>query len=93
MGILVQHLSPPSETDLRDFRRRFPPKLRELIGHWEHEVPVGRDGSPGFLGRYEAAASDHETAVATAQRKLEGRYDALDQPPITYFAEVYPVGQ
>jgi integrase len=89
--MLVKHLSPPTRTGLRNFRRRFPPELRELIGRWEHKVPVGREGSPGFLARYEAAASDYETAVAAAQRRLEGRYDALDRPLIAYLAEAHRV--
>ena len=88
MGIFVKHLTPPTKSGLRSFRRRFPPKLRDLIGRWEHQVPLGVQGSDGFLARYEAAASEWETTVTAAQRKLEGRYDTLDRPLIAYLAEV-----
>jgi integrase len=91
MGIIVKHLSPPTKTGLRTFRRRFPPELRELIGRWELKVPLGSERSPGFLARYEAAASDYDTTVAAAQRRLEGRYDTLDRPLIEYLAELYRV--
>jgi integrase len=43
------------------------------------------------LARYEAAASNYETTVAVAQRRLEGRYNTLDRPLIAYLAELYRV--
>jgi integrase len=91
MGIFVQHLTPPTKTGLRTFRRRFPPELRELIGRWELKVPLGREGAEGFWAAYETALSDYDKMVAVAQQKLEGRYDTLDGPLIAYLVEVHRV--
>jgi len=69
------------------FRRKFPDDLRSLLGRREHKVPLGPQGSPGFLSRYEQAAADYDRTVSTARRKLNGQFDPLDRPVIAFLAE------
>lgn len=86
MGIIVKHIQKHSSGRL-NFRRAFPPELRAIIGRREHKAPLGLEGSPGFLARYEQSAQDFDAAVGIAQRRLSGSYDDLDVPLIAYLAE------
>jgi integrase len=53
------------------------------------KVSLGREGSAGFLSRYEAALGLWETTVALARRQALGAYDVLDGPMIAEIAEHY----
>lgn len=86
MGILVKHIQKHPSGRL-NFRRAFPPELRETVGRREHKAPLGREGSPGFLARYEQSAQAYDAIVGLAQRRLIGSFDALDAPLIAYLAE------
>ena len=70
-----------------NFRRAFPPELHAIVGRREDKPPLGREGSAGFLTRYEEAARKFDETVDLAERKLAGAYDALDAPLIAYLAE------
>ena len=90
MGMVVKHIQKhPSGRAL--YRRKFPDDLRSIIGKREHKVPLGLQASPGFLARYEEAASGYDATVTAARRKLEGAFDVLDRPVIAFLAESYRV--
>ena len=86
MGMLVKYIQ-RHPSGRCNYRRAFPPELQAIIGRREHKSPLGREGSAGFLTRYEQAARKFEETVDLAERKLAGSYDALDAPLIAYLAE------
>lgn len=57
------------------------------------KVSLGREGAPGFLGRYEAALAQWEATVAQARRLMLGQYDTLDGPMIAEIVETYRVAE
>jgi integrase len=96
MAMLVKHiLRHPSGRV--SFRRPYPPELRSFIpgpggkGPAELKVSLGREGSPGFLSRYEAALTEWDSIVSKARRRQEGAYDRLGSAIIAYLAEAYRV--
>lgn len=89
MGLLVKHLTPSTNTGRRTFRRKFPDDLQGIIGRREHKVPSGLEAPSSFLARYEQAAASFQEIVGTAQRKLSGANDVLDDPTIAYLAKVF----
>jgi integrase len=91
MGLFVKHVF-EHPSGRCDFRRRYPEKLRPIIGPWEHKVSLGRKDTPGFLARYENAANEFDAIVAAARRKQEGRYDRLDRPRIAHLAALHEQG-
>jgi hypothetical protein len=73
MGLLVKHTKEHKSGRI-EFRRAFPPELRDFIvdggnaGRREHKVPLGTRGTPGLLSRWEAALADFDNIVATRLR-------------------------
>ncbi|OWK31793.1 tyrosine-type recombinase/integrase [Sphingomonas mucosissima] len=94
MAMLVKHiLRHPSGRV--SFRRQYPPELRQFIagpgasGPTVLKVSLGKEGSPGFLSRYEAAQNRWEATVSLARRQALGDYDAIDAPLIAEVVETY----
>ncbi|QDM40619.1 tyrosine-type recombinase/integrase [Altererythrobacter sp. TH136] len=89
MGLYIMHIL-KHRSGRRSFRRVIPEELRPFCGgKTELKVSLGQEGSQGFHSRYEAAAQAYEVMIATAQRKLDGAFDALDPPRIAYLAELF----
>jgi integrase len=92
VGIVVPHTQKfPSGRIV--YRRPFPEKLRPFILKREFKVPLGREGSLGFFGRWEKADAEFAAIVARAERQLVGDYDKLDAPTIAYIVEAYLVDE
>ena len=83
MAMLVHHILRHASGRV-SFRRQYPPELRPFIpgpngiGPTVLKVSLGREGTPGFLARYEAALAQWEATVAQARRLMLGQYDTLD---------------
>lgn len=92
MALVVKHTITHSSGRI-SYRRIYPEKLRRFVpgGKSEHKISLGRIGSPGLMGRYDAAANDYALTVATAQRRLSGEFDPLDAPMIAYLAKLFEV--
>ena len=90
VGILLQHIVKHHSGRL-SFRRVIPKDLRSFIAGepWEYKVSIGSRDAADFHQRYDRAAKAYEQLVATAQRKRDGAFDALDAPRIAYLAELY----
>lgn len=98
MAMLVHHILRHASGRV-SFRRQYPPELRPFIpgpngiGPTVLKVSLGREGTPGFLGRYEAALAQWEATVAQARRLMLGQYDTLDGPMIAEIVEAYRVAE
>lgn len=86
MGMVVKHIQ-RHPSGRCNFRRAFPPQAAGHVGRREDKSPLGRDGSAGFLTRYEEAARNFEETLRLAERKLTGSYDCWDAPLIKYLGE------
>lgn len=92
MPLLVQHIL-RHPTGRVSFRRAYPPELRPFVPGQRRELKVslGDDKAPGFLSRYEAAATTYDATVSEARKHAAGAFDVLDAPEIAFLAKRFEV--
>ncbi len=93
MPLVVKHtLRHPSGRV--SYRRTYPPELRPFVPEQRRELKVslGAESEPGFLSRYEAAASQYDNDISKARKRHTGAFDVLDAPEIAFLAKRFEVG-
>jgi integrase len=93
--VTVRHLLKDEATGRLSYRRIYPKELRPYIPgnpkHLKRSLKATRIEDTAALAIYNAAHAEYETAVASARKKLEGRFDALNPPMIAYLAQTFKV--